>query len=724
MIALGRTAGILFLVWLGGLSSSFAQELIPAPADAQPAQEQAFFLLGGDDDVAAGTVTWNSSNEDSRSVVTAEASFPERNATVEIVIGRDIEGGFAIDLTLVGGDDLPLEIGNPIVFGYETPGSDAPASLDALPTYVDLGANAWRILYRSGLSDNDIARMLDAIRISFIFSTPGEEFAVLVLTKGASGESIFEIASYNWLDIDPLEFDIEAARDTGYAPFSLDPELPGVLFLDGDLTEDAGLAFLDAIIDHPETELLVLRSEGGIGTIGVGIAKMVAEIGLDTVIPHNAFCYSSCAFVFFAGSQHVALGELGVHQSSTVDPTPDPEGARQSTIRNVENWASNAVPLAVVLAALRTPPELIRTFDAEEIDALGIDVGTLTSLQGFTPALLDHPWFHTNVRYSEVRDDPEDEQSGGGTVTWQSRIAAEGSSVIADIDLPDLDLAIELTISGGEAEWPNSHEIRVDFSGPGASDVGSMVGILGISPGFERIWLQTDNVDLEGTSQVLALPGFYLEQTNALLTRNSLALVFLMEDGTPIFVSLDKGYEGTVAFGEAAPSWFPRPDVPIESEVELVIAEAGAEPVVFAGAVQWEAGRTDPHVTARMRVPVLDLWGWIYLWRPYPESDAELWIEFSGPSQGIAPTLETLIAVKFGPNGDAPAKAIDADLGVRDGIFNAVLRLDPTTLALITGQPVIELSFRTETGEDVVLTIDRTAAMALFTDTISLWAGQ
>ena len=51
----------------------------------------------------------------------------------------------------------------------------------------------------------------------------------------------------------------------------------------------------------------------------LNIAGTVFDKGIKTYIPIGYECYSACSFIFFAGSEKYALGELGVHQAAYAD---------------------------------------------------------------------------------------------------------------------------------------------------------------------------------------------------------------------------------------------------------------------------------------------------------------------------------------------------------------------------------------------------------------------
>lgn len=87
-----------------------------------------------------------------------------------------------------------------------------------------------------------------------------------------------------------------------FAPFKYMPEIPGALVLDGSLDFRPPLAFRRALQAHPETQLVVLQSDGGSVQAGLLIAEEIHERKLKTLIPESGRCASACSFVFFAGA--------------------------------------------------------------------------------------------------------------------------------------------------------------------------------------------------------------------------------------------------------------------------------------------------------------------------------------------------------------------------------------------------------------------------------------
>jgi len=143
---------------------------------------------------------------------------------------------------------------------------------------------------------------------------------------------------------------LNAANDESYFvekyyPIIYSEEDPSVFILAGDIDIRTSLNFKRAVLDAGVPELLILNSNGGLVYIGLDLALEVERIGLTTYIPDEFGCYSACSYVFLAGRERIAEGELGVHQISSEDN--DLIGG-QITIGDVID----------VLNKFGTPPEL------------------------------------------------------------------------------------------------------------------------------------------------------------------------------------------------------------------------------------------------------------------------------------------------------------------------------------------------------------------------------
>ncbi|MBK8082989.1 MAG: hypothetical protein IPK28_03650 [Devosia sp.] len=173
--------------------------------------------------------------------------------------------------------------------------------------------------------------------------------------------------------------DEELGKTTGAPPpslrgaFDLPPDQPEIIALN---TEIDGVTPRDldrAMAARPEARILVLNSPGGAVDSALVLAQEVRRRGLKTYVPPSMGCYSACAYIFFAGSDRQADGELGVHQIST--DVADLVLA-QATLGDVLDALHEfGVRQQVISHMLRTPPEDMYVFSALELRELGINRG-------------------------------------------------------------------------------------------------------------------------------------------------------------------------------------------------------------------------------------------------------------------------------------------------------------------------------------------------------------
>lgn len=114
------------------------------------------------------------------------------------------------------------------------------------------------------------------------------------------------------------------AEDTGefeekYYPIVYLKSDPSSFFLADEIDIRTSLNFKRAVLDVGVPEELFLNSNGGLVYIGLDLALEVERLKITTIIPSDFGCYSACAYVFLAGAERIADGELGVHQISGGD---------------------------------------------------------------------------------------------------------------------------------------------------------------------------------------------------------------------------------------------------------------------------------------------------------------------------------------------------------------------------------------------------------------------
>jgi len=155
-------------------------------------------------------------------------------------------------------------------------------------------------------------------------------------------------------------------------------ESPDYILMDGDITASATSDFRKARAARPNAKVLALRSAGGYVDDALKLAGAVRGSGISTAIPGNFYCYSACAYLFFAGREHIVTGKLGVHRVGE----PDGSGSRDADAyyQVVKNDIQRFVPKNVMPYLESTPTESMHVFSRKEIAALKINRGSSSSL--------------------------------------------------------------------------------------------------------------------------------------------------------------------------------------------------------------------------------------------------------------------------------------------------------------------------------------------------------
>lgn len=159
--------------------------------------------------------------------------------------------------------------------------------------------------------------------------------------------------------------------DERIGAFRIIDDQPNIIVLDGEIGINTPLELRRALAERPEANLLVLNSPGGLVASGLILANDIHDRSLSTSIPTNAGCYSACAFVFFAGQERLAEGELGVHQMYGSDDTAGVQARVSDIIEALENFGT---PTSVVTRMFRTPSDDMYVFSPSEIDSLSINI--------------------------------------------------------------------------------------------------------------------------------------------------------------------------------------------------------------------------------------------------------------------------------------------------------------------------------------------------------------
>lgn len=169
----------------------------------------------------------------------------------------------------------------------------------------------------------------------------------------------------------PLSVVGALAERLQFGPFSVDPAKPDIIQLDGEIDSGSALAFRRALSAAPEAKLVVLNSGGGLVSMGLLIADDVFTRRLATLVPSGSRCFSACAFIFLAGADRQADGELGVHQISS--EVPDLTSAQLSISDIIDTLNRFGTPVEVLTTMFRTPSNKMHVFSAAEVAKHGIN---------------------------------------------------------------------------------------------------------------------------------------------------------------------------------------------------------------------------------------------------------------------------------------------------------------------------------------------------------------
>lgn len=156
-----------------------------------------------------------------------------------------------------------------------------------------------------------------------------------------------------------------------YGPFIIQDGATAIILLDGEITTRSALDFRRVLAAAPNAKTLALNSPGGDTTTALLIADDIYTRSMKTIIPAGAECHSACAYIFMAGAERSALGELGVHQIS--GPEDDMASAQTAIADVIDFLVRFGTPPEVMSIMFRTPPDDMHAFSADEIARLGIE---------------------------------------------------------------------------------------------------------------------------------------------------------------------------------------------------------------------------------------------------------------------------------------------------------------------------------------------------------------
>lgn len=123
-----------------------------------------------------------------------------------------------------------------------------------------------------------------------------------------------------------------------------------------------------------EIKTLHLHSPGGSVRDAIEMSNLLRDEGIDTIVPDNGYCASSCPIVFSGGEERVAGGNawVGVHQIYTAASAPgdlnDGLSHGQTISAEVQDHlAKMGVDTKAWIHAMKTPSDQLYIFTPEEL---------------------------------------------------------------------------------------------------------------------------------------------------------------------------------------------------------------------------------------------------------------------------------------------------------------------------------------------------------------------
>jgi hypothetical protein len=176
-----------------------------------------------------------------------------------------------------------------------------------------------------------------------------------------------------------------ALAETRYGSFLYDDGLPNSLFLTGEIRQGDSFELRKALRDH-EIRIVIMGSAGGNLYEGLQMGSILRDKGISTYVPPGVNCESSCANMFFGGSNRKADGQLGVHQfySSDAERSAPLGVAEQSTQYTMADVIG-------IMNDLDTPPFVYeKMLGTTEMHYFSEDEKRRLDINPLEPEFLDH----------------------------------------------------------------------------------------------------------------------------------------------------------------------------------------------------------------------------------------------------------------------------------------------------------------------------------------------
>lgn len=153
----------------------------------------------------------------------------------------------------------------------------------------------------------------------------------------------------------------------------------GSIFLTGPIQKGDARAIEMSIASAqgigPRIREVFLDSPGGEVEEAFKIGRLIRKHELDTVLPMNASCLSSCVFVLAAGVNKWRFGLVGIHRPYfTATPIGDIDSGIKQLLTAAENYLNEMnIPKSLAEEMFSTQPSDIRYLTNEDIERYRLD---------------------------------------------------------------------------------------------------------------------------------------------------------------------------------------------------------------------------------------------------------------------------------------------------------------------------------------------------------------
>jgi len=247
-----------------------------------------------------------------------------------------------------------------------------------------------------------------------------------------------------------------------FAPFYFDSNNRSEVLLHGEINSRTPLAFSRLVQALPSVERVLLSSPGGNVYAAILVAREVDRLGLSTIIPNDADCFSACAFIYLAGHERISSGRLGVHQVSSQDP--DLVAAQVAVSDIIELLTEFDVPNDVFLLMLRTRPEDMHILYPDDLSRLGVLGQRVPLVKELVP----------NGETVEPRG--QERRQPDGSLLAEGTYSSGGLTVVIDGGLVGITITEQGCIGAFDGEM-REQEGMISFVGDGCS-----IGVTKLGP--------------------------------------------------------------------------------------------------------------------------------------------------------------------------------------------------------------------------------------------------